>query len=66
MLEGLGEEGTSQEGVERDCFNKQERTIEVPSPFLETFARTCIAGGMDKEQQRASAFCAAFTDSCRR
>ena len=28
---------------------RQERTIEVPSPFLETFARTCAAGGMEKE-----------------
>ncbi|CAE7223372.1 unnamed protein product [Symbiodinium sp. CCMP2592] len=27
----------------------EERTIEVPSPFLETFARTCAAGGMEKE-----------------
>ncbi|CAE7563307.1 unnamed protein product, partial [Symbiodinium sp. CCMP2456] len=27
----------------------EERTIEVPSPFLETFARTCAAGAMEKE-----------------
>ncbi|CAE7671701.1 unnamed protein product, partial [Symbiodinium necroappetens] len=27
----------------------EERTIEVPSPFLETVARTCAAGAMEKE-----------------
>ncbi|CAE7717172.1 unnamed protein product [Symbiodinium pilosum] len=48
LLEGLGSE---------------ERTIEVSSPFLETFARTCAAGGMDKELEEVGVTQAALAAS---